>query len=69
MDGNLLPSGMAAQALGQEPQAALPQEGGDADQPQEDARAGAGLILESIIQQGKALLPWLLFVSEQSERA
>ena len=39
MDGNLLPSGMAAQALGQEPQAALPQEGGDADQPQEDAGA------------------------------
>ena len=39
MDGNLLPSGMAAQALGQEPQAALPQDGGDADQPQEDAGA------------------------------
>ena len=39
MDGNLLPSGMAVQALGQEPQAALPQEGGDADQPQEDAGA------------------------------
>ena len=27
MDGNLLPSGMAAQALGQEPQAALPEDG------------------------------------------
>ncbi len=39
MDGNLLPSGMAARALGQEPQAALPQDGGDADQPQEDAGA------------------------------
>ena len=39
MDGNLLPSGMAAQALGQEPQAALPQEGRDADQPQEDGGA------------------------------
>ena len=39
MDGNLLPSGMAAQALGQEPQAALPQDGGDADQSQEDAGA------------------------------
>lgn len=39
MDGNLLPSGMAAQALGQEPQAVLPQDGGDADQPQEDAGA------------------------------
>ena len=39
MDGNLLPSGMAAQALGQERQAALPQDGGDADQPQEDAGA------------------------------
>ena len=39
MDGNLLPSGMAAQALGQEPQAALPRDGGDADQPQEDAGA------------------------------
>ena len=39
MDGNLLPSGMAAQALGQEPQAALPQDGGDADQPQKDAGA------------------------------
>ena len=39
MDGNLLPSGMAAQTLGQEPQAALPQDGGDADQPQEDAGA------------------------------
>ncbi len=32
MDGNLLPSGMAAQALGQEPQAALPEDGA---QPQE----------------------------------
>ena len=27
IDGNLLPSGMAAQALGQEPQAALPEAG------------------------------------------
>ena len=32
MDGNLLPSGMAAQALGQEPQVALPEDGA---QPQE----------------------------------
>ena len=42
MDGNLLPSGMAAQALGQEPQAALPedgarpQEGGSASQQDHD---------------------------------
>ena len=42
MDGNLLPSGMAAQALGQEPQAALsedgaqPQEGGSASQQDQD---------------------------------
>ena len=27
MDGNLLPSGMTQQTLGQEPQAGLPQEG------------------------------------------
>jgi len=36
MDGNLLPSGMAAQALGQEPQAALPEDGA---QPQEGGSA------------------------------
>ena len=36
MDGNLLPSGMAAQALGQEPQAALPEDGA---QPQEGVSA------------------------------
>ena len=36
MDGNLLPSGMAAQALGQEPQAALPEDGA---QPQEGSSA------------------------------
>ena len=36
MDGNLLPSGMAAQALGQEPQVALPEDGA---QPQEGGSA------------------------------
>ena len=36
MDGNLLPRGMAAQALGQEPQAALPEDGA---QPQEGGSA------------------------------
>ena len=36
MDGSLLPSGMAAQALGQEPQAALPEDGA---QPQEGGSA------------------------------
>ena len=36
MDGNLLPSGMAAQALGQEPEAALPEDGA---QPQEGGSA------------------------------
>ena len=36
MDGNLLPSGMASQALGQEPQAALPEDGA---QPQEGGSA------------------------------
>ena len=36
MDGNLLPSGMAAQALGQEPQVALPEDG---TQPQEGGSA------------------------------
>ena len=36
MDGNLLPSGMAAQTLGQEPQAALPEDGA---QPQEGGSA------------------------------
>ena len=36
MDGNLLPSGMAAQVLGQEPQVALPEDGA---QPQEGGSA------------------------------
>ena len=36
MDGNLLPSGMTTQAMGQQPQEALPEAGGELEASQEE---------------------------------